>query len=151
MAEARTDPQSSTGIERRIEARPRPKLGNGGALGEMRDSDMVATKNRNFSGRCAASELGWIGKTRGLSGEAEQKSYTSLIAGFPARAALAFLSGPAQYRSNPSQSVQISLFVSIAFSFFFLLYIFVLVLNFIQILKFVQIWKFVQISKFVQI
>jgi hypothetical protein len=50
-----------------------------------------------------------------------------------------------------SQSVQISLFVSIAFSFFFLLYIFVLVLNFIQILKFVQIWKFVQISKFVQI
>jgi hypothetical protein len=67
--------------------------------------------------------------------EKSGKSYTSPIAGFPARAALAFSSGPAQYRP----------IVSIAFSFFFLLYIFVLVLNFVQILKFVRISKFVQI------
>jgi hypothetical protein len=31
---------------------------------------------------------------------APRKSYTSLIAGFPTRAALAFSSGPAQYRRN---------------------------------------------------
>jgi hypothetical protein len=65
----------------------------------------------------------------------EGKSYTAPIAGFPARAALAFSSGPAQYRP----------IVSIAFSIFFFLYIFVLVLNFVQILKFVRISKFVQI------
>jgi hypothetical protein len=70
-----------------------------------------------------------------LDAKVHGKSYTSPIAGFPARAALAFSSGPAQYRP----------IVSIAFSFFFLLYIFVLVLNFVQILKFVRISNFVQI------